>query len=140
MAPTHAPVDLLYTDEAGLSRWRRVQLREEVRGGMLLSCAVPLGATLRLRASPPGYFADWHLSNETVLIIVLRGTLRIGLRDGHRDFSAGDRFVAADSLPAGTPFDAVVHGHTAEVVGADELEAVHVKLAPGLEWASLAAE
>jgi hypothetical protein len=119
----------LITDEAGVSAFIDAAWPEEVRGGLVLSPR--LGASsLRLRRSAPGYHAGWHVSGEPVLIVVRAGTLRIGLRGGgHRDFSAGDAFIAADALPDGEPFDPEVHGHTASVVGETPLEAVHIKLA-----------
>lgn len=119
----------LITDEAGGSAFIDAAWPEEVRGGLVLSPR--LGASsLRLRRSEPGYAADWHVAGEPVLIVVQSGTLRIGLRGGkHRDFSAGDAFIAADALPEGEPFDPVVHGHTATVVGDAPLQAIHIKLA-----------
>ena len=125
-------LDTLITDENGLSVFTTARWPDETRGGLVLSPR--LGASsLRLRVSEPGYTADWHVAGpagEPVLIVVRRGTLRIGLRDGsHRDFSAGDAFIAADSLPEGGSFDPEVHGHTAAVVGDESLEAVHIKLA-----------
>ena len=86
-------------------------------------------SSLRLRRSEPGYFADWHVAGESVLIVIRRGVLQIGLRDGTtRDFAAGDAFIAADRLGEGEAFDPDRHGHTAEVVGDEPLEAVHIKL------------
>lgn len=100
----------------------------ESRGGMLLSPRIGC-SSLRLRKSEPGYSTDWHVSGEPVLIIVRRGTLRIGLQDGSvKDFAAGDVFIAADRLPPGQCFDPTLHGHRAEVVGGLTLEAVHIKL------------
>ncbi|XAM00578.1 hypothetical protein OT109_04140 [Phycisphaeraceae bacterium D3-23] len=119
----------LITDEHGVSVFTTAQWPEESRGGMVLSPRIG-ASSLRLRTSRAGYKADWHVADEPVLIVVRRGTLRIGLRDGsHRDFTAGDAFVAADSVPEGEAFDAEVHGHTASVIGDETLEAVHIKLA-----------
>ncbi|MEM9415117.1 MAG: hypothetical protein AAGA29_06500 [Planctomycetota bacterium] len=122
----------LITDAHGVSVFTTAEWPAEARGGMVLSPRVG-ASSLRLRTSEPGYFADWHAAgprNEPVLIVVRRGVLRIGLRDGsHRDFAAGDAFVAADSVPEGETFDAERHGHTAAVVGDEPLEAIHIKLA-----------
>lgn len=119
---------MLVTDEQGLSAWAEQAWPTEQRGGMILSPRVGCGS-LRLRQSEPGYFADWHVAGDPVLIIVRRGTLRIGLRSGEaRDFGAGDAFIAADRVPDGKAFNADVHGHTAEVVGDAMLEAIHIKL------------
>ncbi|MFI4859253.1 MAG: hypothetical protein ACIAXF_01090 [Phycisphaerales bacterium JB063] len=119
----------LIADEDGVALFTTAQWPEETRGGLVLSPRIG-ASSLRLRTSEPGYTADWHVAGEPVLIVVRRGTLRIGLRDGtHRDFSAGDAFVAADSVPEGEAFDPATHGHTAQVVGEQTLEAVHIKLA-----------
>jgi len=83
----------------------------------------------RHRMSEPGYFSSWHVAGDPTLIIVRSGTLRIGLRNGeHRDFAAGDMFIAQDCLQAGEDFDNQIHGHTAELVGDQVLLAVHIKL------------
>ena len=83
----------------------------------------------RHRFSEPNYFSDWHVAGDATLIIIRSGVLRIGLRNGeHRDFLAGDMFVAKDCLQSQEPFDETVHGHTAAVIGDENLTAVHIKL------------
>lgn len=111
--------------------WVQALWPSELRAGMMLSPRI--GCTsLRLRQSSPGYFADWHVAGEAVLILVRRGVLRITLRDeSARDFAAGDAFIAADRVPEGCAFDEALHGHRAAVVGDEALEAVHIKLDPG---------
>ncbi|MEM9111224.1 MAG: hypothetical protein AAGC72_14495 [Planctomycetota bacterium] len=112
----------------GRSRWLTREFPTETRGGMVLSPRIDC-ASLRLRQSKPGYFADWHVAGEPVLIVVQRGTLRIGLRDGEtRDFNEGEAFIAADKIPEGQDFDPDCHGHTAKVVSETTLHAVHIKL------------
>jgi len=86
----------------------------------------------RYRISKPDYFSSWHVAGDPTLIIIRSGTLRIGLRDGsYRDFTAGDVFIAQDKLDENTGFDDQIHGHTAQVVGEQELLALHLKLAAG---------
>lgn len=86
-------------------------------------------SSLRLRTSEPGYESTWHVAGDPTLIVVQRGTLRLILRDGQiRDFTVGDAFIAADVVPAGLVFDANLHGHRAEVIGEERLEAIHIKL------------
>jgi len=83
----------------------------------------------RHRESEPGYSSTWHVAGDPTLIIVRQGKLRISLRDGsHRDFGAGDQFIARDFLAPGVEFDQSVHGHTAEVLGNVSFYAVHLKL------------
>jgi hypothetical protein len=84
----------------------------------------------RHRISDPGYFSDWHVAGDPTLILIRSGILRIGLRDNsYRDFAAGDVFIAQDKLKDGKDFDNRVHGHTAQVIGDNQLIALHLKLA-----------
>lgn len=99
-----------------------------LRSNMLLSEQVP-AVNFRWRSSESAYRSDWHVAGDPTLIIVLSGCLRIVLRSGdHRDFVAGERFIAKDFLPRDLPFDSAFHGHRAEVLGAAKLEAIHIKL------------
>jgi hypothetical protein len=83
----------------------------------------------RHRMSEPNYVSDWHVAGDATLIIIRSGVLRIGLRNGdHRDFNAGDMFVAKDHLQDDEEFDSEKHGHTAAVIGNEVLTAVHIKL------------
>ena len=61
------------------------------------------------RASPPGYFSDWHVAPRRQYIITLAGEAEIGLADGsvHR-LGPGDVNLAEDLTG---------HGHTTRVVG-----------------------
>ena len=126
-ADTHT-LPTLVTGADGRSVWIEHAWPNEPRGGMALSPRVGC-SSLRLRQSEPGYTADWHVAGEPVLIVVRQGTLRIGLQDAsHRDFHAGDAFIAADAISDDQSFDDALHGHTAEVVGDALLEAIHIKL------------
>lgn len=121
-------IPLLITGDDGPSVWVEHSWPPQTRGGMLLTPRIETGS-MRLRTSEPGYAADWHVAGEAVLIVVRRGVLRIVLRDGEaRDFAAGDVFIAGDVLPTGETFDPEVHGHRAQVIGNERLEAVHIKL------------
>ncbi len=122
-------IDRLETDEDGISRWKRVEVDLSARGGLVIS-EQQSALNFRHRQSAPGYTSDWHVAGDPTLIIIRRGVLRIELRDGTlRDFGPGDQFIAADRLPSGAPFDPAHHGHRAAVMGDDQLEAVHIKLA-----------
>ena len=83
----------------------------------------------RHRQSRPGYFSSWHVAGDPTLIVIRQGTLRLTLRNGeYRDFTTGDQFIARDHLGAGIAFDDSIHGHTAEVIGTEVLQALHLKL------------
>ena len=83
----------------------------------------------RLRKSAAGYKSDWHVAGDPTLILIQKGILRITLRNGdYRDFPAGSMFIAEDFLPHETSFDPAKHGHMAEVISDQELEAIHIKL------------
>ncbi len=97
-------------------------------GGMLLTDRID-AVNFRLRESEPGYKTEFHLAGDPTLIIIQKGTLRITLQNGnHKDFSAGDMFIAKDALPEVIAFDKNIHGHCAEVIGEQPLKAVHIKL------------
>lgn len=103
-------------------------VEQEIRGGMVLSPRIAT-QSLRFRESEPGYTTDWHLAGDATLIIIQQGVLRITLQNGaYKDFKAGDKFIAKDTLPEGITFDASKHGHKAAVIGMEVLKAVHVKL------------
>jgi hypothetical protein len=61
------------------------------------------------RASPPGYFSDWHNAPRRQYVITLAGEAEIGLGDGtiHR-LVPGDVNLAEDLTG---------HGHTTRVIG-----------------------
>lgn len=120
---------VLITDEgSGLTHWSQNRWPTEPRGGMILSPRIDC-SSLRLRLSLPGYTSDWHVASDPTLIIIRAGQLRIFLRNAEeRTFVPGDGFIAADHVPAGQSFDPSIHGHRAEVVGNESLQAVHIKL------------
>ena len=83
----------------------------------------------RHRISEPGYYSDWHVAGDPTLILIRSGILRIGLRNNsYRDFAAGDVFIAQDKLDDNTNFEKNIQGHTAQVIGNQQLIALHLKL------------
>jgi hypothetical protein len=97
--------------------------------GLFISTRQP-ALNFRHRLSEPRYFSDWHMAGDPTLIIIRSGILRIGLRDAsYRDFAKGDVFIAQDKLADNSNFDKRIHGHTAEVIGEQQLIALHLKLA-----------
>ena len=83
----------------------------------------------RLRHSTSDYASDWHVAGDATLLVILKGTIRIELRNGMtKDFSAGELFIAEDYLLPDIVFDNTIHGHRAEVVGKEDLAVLHLKL------------
>ena len=83
----------------------------------------------RLRHSETTYSSDWHVAGDPTLLIILKGKIRIALRNGAtKEFSAGEVFIAEDYLLPNVIFDNTIHGHRAEVIGKEDLSALHLKL------------
>jgi len=84
----------------------------------------------RFRSSPGCYKSGFHVAGDPTLLIILAGQIEITLAsDESRRFGVGDLFVAEDFLADGVVFTHGVHGHKAEVIGANQLQALHLKLA-----------
>lgn len=122
-----SPIDPT-THQTGCSVFLEKALTLDDYGGLFITPRV--GAeNFRHRFSNPDYKSDWHVAGDPTLIVIRSGTLRIGLRGGeYRDFSAGDMFVAQDYLQPDEDFDDQLHGHNAQVVGNEPIEALHIKL------------
>lgn len=117
------------TGQTGASIFTEQSLSLEDYNGLFITPRIN-ALNFRHRLSEPNYFSDWHVAGDATLIIIRSGTLRIGLRNGdYRDFSAGDMFIAKDRLQADEVFNPTLHGHTAAVIGEQQLTAVHIKLA-----------
>jgi len=126
---TDITVPVLCNASTGYSVFNEKTYTLEDYNGLFISPRID-ALNFRHRVSKPGYYSSWHVAGDPTLIIIRSGTLRIGLRDGsHRDFSAGDIFIAQDKLTENTEFDNQSHGHTAQVVGEQDLLALHIKLA-----------
>jgi len=94
----------------------------------LLSEQIP-ALNFRLRQSNVSYSSEFHVAGDPTLLIILTGSLKIELRNGeYQVFSKGEMFIAEDFLRPEISFDPTLHGHRAEVVGDENLSALHVKL------------
>ena len=115
--------------KTGYSVFNDVQYTVEDYNGLFITERMT-ALNFRHRVSEPGYVSSWHVAGDPTLIIIRSGILRITLRNGeHRDFIAGDLFIAQDRLQKNEAFNHEVHGHTAELIGDQILLAVHIKLA-----------
>jgi len=83
----------------------------------------------RLRTSHYSYASDWHVAGDPTLLILLKGTLRIELRNGEfRDFLPGEMFIAEDFLEQDVEQSTSLHGHRAQVIGDTDISVLHLKL------------
>jgi hypothetical protein len=119
---------ILYTDTDGRARFRdKVIALSEGKPAALLSPLMPSGG-YQLRQSPIGFRSEFHCTENPQWVFILGGQMEIGLQDGSsRVFSPGEHFYSADGLPAGTTFDATVHGHWSRQVGPDPLVTLFIR-------------
>jgi hypothetical protein len=119
---------VLFTGDDGRARFRdeAIALGEGTPQAML-SALQPSGG-YQLRESPVGFRSSWHCTTTPQWVFILSGRMRIGLHDGsERDFEPGQHFYSADTLPAGAPFDAALHGHWSAQVGEQPLVTLFVR-------------
>jgi hypothetical protein len=121
-------VTTITSNENGISVFSETDFEVHQRGGMFLTEQIA-SKNFRIRKSDLGYETEFHLSGDPTLIVIFKGTLKIELQNGEfKTFSAGNYFIAKDSLPENVVFDNKIHGHKASVIGNETLEAIHIKL------------
>jgi len=121
---------VLYTDRDGRAKFREEAL--PLAQGNPQSALSELFASpgYQLRRSPVGFRSQWHCTPNPQWVFILAGEMEIGLRDGtSRVFHPGEHFVAADTQPAGTEFDAELHGHWSAQRGPDALVTLFLRIA-----------
>ena len=104
----------------GLSRLSTITL-PRAPGADPLSINARLFTTdTEIGVSPPGTFIDWHRVSSPRLLVVLAGTLEVGLGEGTlRQLHAGDIVLAADTTGK---------GHTSRSVGSVPVMAMTIRL------------
>jgi Na+/melibiose symporter-like transporter len=104
----------------GLSRLSTITL-PRAPGSDPLSINARLTTTdTEIGLSPPGTFIDWHRVSTPRLLVVLSGTLEVGLGDGTtRLLHAGDMVLAADTTGK---------GHTSRSLGPAPVMAMTIRL------------
>jgi hypothetical protein len=121
------------TRKTSYTEFKNIKYSVEDYNGLFITERVD-ALNFRHRVSKPGYFSSWHVAGDPTLIIIRSGVLRIGLRNGeYRDFTSGDMFIAQDYLQENELFDNEIHGHTAELIGNENLSAVHIKLSKSVD-------
>ena len=119
---------ILFIDSDGRARFREQAIPlSEGKPAAMLSPLMPSGG-LQLRHSPVGFRSDFHCTGDAQWVFILSGVMEISLQDGSaRQFTAGQHFYSADTLPAGATFDATVHGHWSRQVGPEPLVTLFVR-------------
>jgi len=119
---------VLYTAPDGRARWRDEDIA--LTEGKPQARLSPLASSggYQLRESPVGFRSEFHCTENPQWVFILRGRMEIGLQDGtSRVFGPGQHFYSADVLPAGSAFDAKLHGHWSRQVGDDPLVTLFVR-------------
>ena len=127
MTPSFTQITL-FTDADGRARFREhtVALTEGTPSAML-SALMPSGGC-QLRHSPVGFRSSFHCTGTPQWVVILSGTMEIGLQDGSsRVFGPGEHFYSDDRLPEGATFDAAVHGHWSRQLGDAPLVTMFVR-------------
>lgn len=121
-------ISTITTNENGISIFEYIDYSVQQRGGLFISDQI--GAqNFRLRKSDVGYATDFHLAGDATFIIIQKGNLKIELQNGDfKIFKPGDCFIAQDNLQENIEFDKTIHGHKANVIGNESLQAIHIKL------------
>lgn len=119
----------LYTDDQGFARFRDDPLLlAEGTPAARLSALMASGGC-QFRQSPVGFASDFHCTATPQWLVVLKGRMEIGLRDGSaRVFGPGECFHSADTVPAGAAFDPAVHGHRSRQLGDEPLVTLFVRV------------
>jgi hypothetical protein len=119
---------VLETGPDGRARFREQAIAlTEGKPAARLSKLLPSGG-LQWRESPVGFRSEFHCTGNPQWLFILKGAMEIGLQDGSsRVFRPGDCFYSADTLPAGTTFDAKIHGHWSRQVGDEPLVTAFVR-------------
>lgn len=119
---------VLYTDADGWARFREeaVPLDEGTPAARLSS--LMKASALQWRESPVGFASDFHCTGTPQWLVVLKGCMEIGLRDGSfRRFGPGQLFFSADTVPEGQAFDPARHGHRSRQIGDEPLVTMFVR-------------
>lgn len=119
----------LYTDDQGFARFRDDPLPLAEGTPQARLSALMASGGCQFRQSPVGFASDFHCTTTPQWLVVLKGRMEIGLRDGSaRVFGPGECFHSADTVPAGVAFDPAVHGHRSRQLGDEPLVTLFVRV------------
>lgn len=101
----------IYTGNDGQTHFEDLH----IPAGEIQEIAIQAGSKLVFRRFPADYFSDWHTAPRRQYIIILSGSMEIGIGDGTtRRFGPGD-VVLADDLTG--------KGHTTRSLGEPRVSA-----------------
>lgn len=119
---------VLFTDSDGRARFREEQVALDEGTPQARLSALSASSGYQLRRSPVGFRSQFHCTVDPQWVFILSGQMEIGLQDGSsRVFGPGQHFFSADTVPAGSGFDAGVHGHWSRQVGDQPLVTLFVR-------------
>ena len=108
----------LFTDTDGRARFRDDPVPLTEGTPITRLSALQASGGCQFRHSPVGFASDFHCTTTPQWLVVLQGSMEIGLQDGGtRVFGPGECFYSNDTLPPGATFDPQLHGHRSRLLG-----------------------
>ena len=115
---TALTLPVLFTDTDGRARFRDDPVPLTEGTPITRLSALQASGGCQFRHSPVGFASDFHCTTTPQWLVVLQGSMEIGLQDGStRVFGPGQCFYSNDTLPAGATFDPQLHGHRSRLLG-----------------------
>ena len=115
---TALTLPVLFTDTDGRARFRDDPVPLTEGTPITRLSALQASGGCQFRHSPVGFASDFHSTTTPQWLVVLQGSMEIGLQDGGtRVFGPGECFYSNDTLPPGATFDPQLHGHRSRLLG-----------------------
>ncbi len=115
---TALTLPVLFTDTDGRARFRDDPVPLTEGRPVTRLSALQASGGCQLRHSPVRFASDFHCTTTPQWLVVLQGSMEIGLQDGGtRVFGPGECFYSNDTLPPGATFDPQLHGHRSRLLG-----------------------
>ena len=125
---TALTLPVLFTDTDGRARFRDDPVPLTEGTPITRLSALQASGGCQFRHSPVGFASDFHCTTTPQWLVVLQGSMEIGLQDGGtRVFGPGECFYSNDTLPPGATFDPQLHGHRSRLLGDDPLVTLFVR-------------
>ncbi len=125
---TALTLPVLFTDTDGRARFRDEPVALTEGTPITRLSALQASGGCQFRQSPTGFASDFHCTTTPQWLVVLQGSMEIGLQDGSsRVFGPGQCFYSNDTLPPGATFDPQLHGHRSRLVGDGPLVTMFVR-------------